>query len=181
MSDRPPHPQDERTDEQRVAELVRERAKVPPVQVVEPHWNDSTNDPVTSPGFKLTPEQLAQLRGHEAANAPTVPTVAYVKDKQAKATRELQFDDLKWFVATLCTVGAFLFSAGGWAADKFSHAIDGGVAPLEKRVGKLEEAQNKIQEEQQRARLEGVRTTVMLEQLTEKFRLPVPPVSDGGR
>lgn len=176
---KPPHPDDPRPP--------------PPQMAPAPYTADRMVEPPTNPGLKLTPEQLAQLRGHEAANAPSVPTVDYVREKVAIVSRRLD-DESGYIDAVLGKVkalGALLVASVGVTASvlvgldvRAQSKVDAGAAPLIEAQAKLDARVGKLENGQQRAELSSMRMTVMLEQLTEKARLPVPPpvvMPDGGR
>ena len=173
---------------------------IPPPKHVAPHWDtDPNNDPITSPGTKLTPEQMAILQA-AAPDAdtygkpkPMLATDLYVKSKVEVVAQRV--DDTEKFtesvlaklkalggllVAVVAVTASVLLGLDTRAQSKADAVADAGATRDKKQDERIE----KLEAASQRTALEGVRTTVMLEQLTEKARLPVPPpvmLPDGGR
>ena len=151
-------------------------------------------EPITNPGLKLTPEQLASLRQMAPSEVPQyVASDEYVKSKVAVVAKRLD-DEAGYVDAVLGKVkalGGLLVAVVavtasvlyGLDARSAGHADAGDAALVE--ANKRQDARiEKLEDAMQRAAQVDVRQTVMLEQLTEKARLPVPPpvvMPDGGR
>lgn len=181
MSDRkPPRPDDQR---------------IPPPQMTPaPYTADRQVEPTTNPGLKLTPEQTESLRQYAPAEVPKyVASDEYVKSKVAAVAKRLD-DESSYIDAVMSKVkalGALLVASVGVTASvlvgldvRAQSKVDAGAAPLIEAQAKLDARVGKLENGQQRAELTSMRQTVMLEQLTEKARLPVPPLVvmlDGGR
>ncbi len=160
--------------------------KVPPPQNVKAHWSNDPDEPVTNPGMKIP---------IDPGSPSLAATPEYVKTKVEVVTQRL--DDEADFTDGLLTkikglggllIGTIALTASvlvglDTRAQNKADAVDAGsVARDRKQDAEIE----RLREGQQRAALESVRVVVMLEQLTEKARLPVPPPvvlppRDGGR
>lgn len=168
--------------------------KIPPPQMTpQPYTSDRQVEPTTNPGLKLTPEQLAQLQAVDPSATRAVATPEYVKAKVDVVARriddEASFTDgllrkikalgglIVAIVLGTATVLAGLDSRAQGKADTVEAAA---LARDKKQDAEIEA----LKAESQRKALQDVRVVVMLEQLTEKARLPVPPpvvLPDGGR
>ena len=151
--------------------------KVPPPQTVAaPYRPDVETEPTTG--------EYEIAASHEAPTA-----VLFAKQSASKNKRELTLADVKWYFATLATIGVFLFSAAGWASDYLKGKIDGGVVLLAREISS-ESKRNDQQDAElkehgvalRRVELEQVRASTMLENLSRASGLPVPPkvALDGG-
>lgn len=172
---------------------MSDRRDIPPPQMTpQPYTSDRQVEPTTNPGLKLTAEQLAQLRALDPSNPGVAATPAYVKRKvEAVAKRlddEASFTDgllskIKALGGLLVAVVAVTASVLVGLDTRAQGKADTVEAAALKRDAKQDAEIKALQEESQRKALSDVRVVLMLEQLTEKARLPVPPVilPDGGR
>jgi len=159
-----------------------------------PYTADRLVEPTTNPGLKLTPEQIESLRQFAPSEVPRhVASTEYVK-KEVTAV-SLQLDEASGYIdkvfVKVKALGALLVAAVGVTATvlvgldgRAQNMVDAGKAPIVEVQRKLDARVSKLEDGQQRAELTAMRQTVMLEQLTEKARLPVPPpalLPDGGR
>lgn len=170
--------------------------------------NGHLKEPISSSNLLVDPVVLADLRAEAGGLPPALllPTTAYVKakvgviaqrleetertnevvDKRVTDTERVTEDlmvKLKGLggliVAAVAVTASVLYGLDGRAqtmADKVAQAsID--------RDAKQDEAIKALQVESQRKALSDVRVVIMLEQLTVKSKLDVPPVilPDGGR
>lgn len=85
--------------------------------------------------------------------------------------------DVWWFLGALAAVVV----ATAWAQDKVQSKVDAGVSPIGERVTRAELRIEKVEAAQQKAALEDVRQSTMLEMLVVKARMEPPPKVDGGK
>jgi len=152
------------------------------------------DDPrIPPPQMTSAPYTADRLVEPTTGEHESIATTGYVKRKVETVAQRLD-DEAGYIDKVLVKVkalGALLVASVGLTASvlvgldvRAQSKVDAGVVPIVEAQKKLDARVGALEHGQQRAELTAMRQTVMLEQLTEKARLPVPPpalLPDGGR